>query len=140
MKNHRASSPGPFIFFFSLFILIGACKHQADISNIPDLCFDGEILPIFLNNCALTGCHDGTGESEHAYTSYGSIMHNIVPGNPAASEIYRSMTGSGENRMPPDQPLPAENRTKIRLWIEQGAKPTTCPAASGSKKSNLSDK
>jgi hypothetical protein len=29
--------------------------------------------------------------------------------------------------MPPKQPLSLENRTLIRVWIEQGAAETTCP-------------
>jgi hypothetical protein len=33
--------------------------------------------------------------------------------------------------MPPDNPLSLENRTLIRLWIEQGALPTTCPDGNG---------
>ncbi|MBG0857912.1 MAG: hypothetical protein IQL11_00305, partial [Bacteroidales bacterium] len=38
---------------------------------------------------------------------------------------------SGENKMPPDQPLSLENRIIIRLWIEQGAMLTTCPDTTG---------
>jgi hypothetical protein len=55
-------------------------------------------------------------------------MRGIKAGDPNDSEIYKAITKtSGEDKMPPDQPLSADNRTLIRLWIEQGAKETTCP-------------
>jgi cytochrome c5 len=43
--------------------------------------------------------------------------------------------------MPPDNPLPTGKRTLIRLWIEQGAKETTCnsngPPGNGTKSGTL---
>ena len=90
------------------------------------MCFDSDIIPIFLNNCALNQCHDGTGESDYVFKGYSEIMHNIKPGDPEGSEIYEAISGAGEDMMPPDQPLSVENRTKIRLWIDQGAHPGPC--------------
>jgi hypothetical protein len=123
------------IFFFSglLFTLIilhciSSCTHNADLANIPEICFERDVLPIILNNCAITGCHDGTGESEHIYDSYTSIAHHTEPGKPYSSEIYKAIISTwGEEKMPPDKPLTLENRLFIRLWIEQGARETLCP-------------
>jgi hypothetical protein len=85
-------------------------------------------LPIFLNSCAISGCHDGQGESDLVLNSYLNISHAVVPGYPYQSKVYKSIiANSGEKKMPPDQPLSLENRTLIRIWIEQGAKLTICP-------------
>jgi len=107
---------------------IASCTHEPDLTGIPEICFEGDILPIFKNSCAISGCHDGSGESDLILNSYQNIMEGIRPGDPSRSEIYRAITAtSGEDKMPPDQPLSSDNRTLIRVWIEQGAKETTCP-------------
>lgn len=107
---------------------ITSCTHKADISDIPAICFDSEILPIFLNNCALASCHDGKGESDLILKSYQDIIEEVEPGDPGDSKIYKVITmTSGEDRMPPDQPLSTDNRTLIRIWIEQGARQDQCP-------------
>jgi len=116
-----------FIIIITLLCWIPSCKHVADISGLPEICFEGEVLPVFKNSCALTGCHDGTGESDLVLNSYQGIMEGIEPGNPSDSEIYEAITDTGEDIMPPDQPLSIDNRTLIRVWIEQGANETTCP-------------
>jgi hypothetical protein len=109
-----------------------SCVHEADISDQPEICFEGQVLPIFLNSCAIAACHDGTGESDLRLDSYLDISHTVVPYDPEASESYKAITASwGENQMPPGQPLSLDNRTIIRLWIEQGAGLTICPEAGG---------
>jgi len=51
----------------------------------------------------------------------------VVPGKPEESPVYKAViTSFGEKRMPPDRPLSLENRTILRLWILQGANPTSC--------------
>ena len=45
----------------------------------------------------------------------------IVPGNAEQSLLYRAISRSGELKMPPDQPLTAEERTVLRAWIQEGA-------------------
>jgi hypothetical protein len=104
-----------------------SCTHKPDLQDVPEICFESEVLPIFLNSCAISGCHDGSGEPDLVLNSYSNIMRGIKAGDPDGSKIYKSITRtSGEDKMPPDQPLSADNRTIIRLWIEQGAKETTC--------------
>ena len=61
-----------------------------------------------------------------ALNNYSEIRNGVVPGNPDGSRIYQSIIAKWEDKMPPNQPLSLENRTKIRIWIEQGAAPTTC--------------
>jgi hypothetical protein len=111
-----------------------SCTHQADISGIPEICFGGEVLPIFTNNCAITGCHNGSGgrESRLALNNYSDISNYVVAGNPDASRLYKAIIAkAGENMMPPKQPLSLANRTIIRVWIEQGAKLTVCSDTTG---------
>jgi hypothetical protein len=115
------------IFSVSIIISFAACTHNADISGFPEVCFTGEILPIFQNNCTMSGCHSGGGDEEMPLRTYAEIMNGVTPGKPDASEIYRSVTSKWEQRMPPGQPLSIGNRTLIRVWIEQGAGQTTCP-------------
>jgi hypothetical protein len=120
--------------FFAVIMLItsilwiASCTHEPDLTGIPEICFEGSILPIFKNSCAISGCHDGSGESDLILNNYQNIMEGIKPGDPSGSKIYKAITAtSGEDKMPPDQPLTADNRTLISVWIEQGAKETTCP-------------
>jgi hypothetical protein len=83
-------------------------------------------LPIFQNSCAVSGCHNGRGgESGYVFTDYASIMNAITPGNAAKSKAYQAITSTFQ-LMPPKNALPIGKRTLIRLWIEQGAKETTC--------------
>ena len=111
---------------------ITSCVHNAFIEDIPEICFERDVLPIFQNSCAIAGCHDGTGESDLSLLGYVPISHAVVPGKPYSSPVYKAIIAtSGENKMPPDKPLSLEKRTIIRLWIEQGARLTTCPDTSG---------
>lgn len=127
MKPDRYSN-----FFYLIIILIGlilitSCTHEADLTGLPEVCFDGEVLPIYTNSCSTTGCHDGKGEAGPALNNYSNILNTVVPGNPYKSASYKAIiTTWGENKMPPDQPISIDKRTTIRVWIEQGALQTTC--------------
>jgi hypothetical protein len=113
---------GSALFYFS-------CKHELIVpDNIPEICFESEVLPIFQNNCSMTGCHDAVGESGYVLNNYIGISHAVVSGKPYESPAYKAIIAkSGEGKMPPDKPLSLENRTIIRLWIQQGARLTSCP-------------
>jgi hypothetical protein len=106
---------------------ITSCTHKANISDFPEICFERDVLPIFSNNCAISRCHDGGGESRMALNNYADISNTVVPFNPDASRSYQTIIATWSNQMPPSQPLSQENRTIIRLWIEQGARSTVCP-------------
>jgi len=111
---------------FSLFLI--SCKHdKTDISAFKEICFNTDVKPIFVNNCAIAGCHTaGNSESGYVLDNYQGIMQGISPGNPLKSKIYKAITNEWINMMPPDNPLNQEQRTTIRLWIDQGAD-TICP-------------
>ena len=110
--------------FFMFFIF--SCEHKKDATELKEVCFDTEILPIFQNNCATCHGNDRT-EKDLKYIDYTSIMESVKAGNPDGSKAYNAIVSvAGENAMPPDIPLSLNQRSLIRLWIEQGAKETKC--------------
>ena len=109
---------------------ISSCTHNADLTGLPEVCFERDVLPIYTNSCAISDCHDGKGEAGPALNNYTNIVKTVVPGDPGASSSYQAITTTwGENKMPPDQPISLDNRTMIRVWIEQGALNTVCKTA-----------
>ena len=120
------------LIIFTTFSWFTSCTHLANIANIPEICFTGDVLPIFINNCAISGCHDGGGrESRMALNNYADISREVVPGNPNGSSLYQAIITKWGNMMPPKQPLSEQNRTIIRVWIEQGAAQTVCTDTTG---------
>lgn len=130
--------------------LIISCKHQipgvtdspgsgdnppASSTCSPDTAyFQQQVLPIFVSNCAMSGCHDPSSHEEGlVLTSYSGIMSGgIRPGNPGNSKIYKVITTSNaEDRMPqpPRNPLSQEQINLINRWISQGAKNNSCVSA-----------
>ncbi|MDP2337680.1 MAG: c-type cytochrome domain-containing protein [Bacteroidota bacterium] len=117
----------------SVFFLVDSCSHSGvPADQMPQICFTDQVLPIFQNSCGTSGCHNGNGgESNYVFTNYASIMQAITPGNASKSKAYQAMISTFQ-LMPPNNALSTNKRTLIRLWIEQGAKETTCvpPVAS----------
>ncbi len=119
---------------FGLLVVLGismmaACKHEAPVNPAPDttpvdtgVCFERDILPIFVASCAQSGCHDASSKQEgYQLTDYVSIMKKgIKAGNAAGSKIYEEIV---RKRMP-QPPVPAlttQQTELIRRWIDQGA-------------------
>lgn len=110
---------------------IESCTHQPYVmpndqrTTAAGICFETDVLPIFQSNCAKSGCHDAVSHEEgYNLTSYSNIMkRGIVPGNPAASEIYESITlKKGDEFMPKGGPaLSAAQINTIKAWIVAGA-------------------
>ncbi len=119
------------IYLFLVIACLGllSCRHEiVNSDNFPEICFEREVLPVFRNSCGITGCHAGNGDINYDLTDYLGISHSVVSGKPYESPVYRAIIAkTGENRMPPDRPLDLESRVVIRLWIEQGARLTSCP-------------
>jgi hypothetical protein len=126
MKTDKIHFPPVLILLFLIFPFISLCRHTANIDSLPIICFEKEVLPVFQNNCAIPGCHDGSREGR-AFNTYTSIRREVTPGKPYSSSLYQAIIGSSGGRMmPPSVPLSLENRTIISAWIEQGANLTTC--------------
>jgi hypothetical protein len=123
MKPDKVLLSLALLIILTLFSWITSCTHVANIADIPEVCFTADVLPLFVNNCAIPGCHDGGGrESRMPLNNYADISRTVTAGNPNASRSYQAIiTKSGENMMPPGHPLSLNDRTVIRIWIEQGA-------------------
>src|SRR5512133_2658599 len=128
MGKRRKDKIRTVILLVCISVSAASCRHEAILDqNVPEICFEREVLPIFRNSCSITGCHDGTGESHYVFDNYIDISHSVVSGIPEERPAYKAVIQSfGEGRMPPDRSLSLENRTILRFWILQGANPTSC--------------
>lgn len=98
-----------------------SCTHDPVIPDTPAISFKDEVLPIIVNNCAKSGCHDGG--AEFSLQNYEEISSNVQAGDARKSELYKVInTLWGEKAMPPDGPLSDQQITLIYTWIMQGAK------------------
>jgi len=120
------------------------CRPEGDRIYLPTELYDGTFDRIrdqvFAQSCSLSGCHDSEGNEGDlillAGAAYGNIvdvtpnnpaaagdlLKRITPGDPAASFLYRKLTGDLE--MDYGDPMPLEGDDVdpelieiIRLWI-----------------------
>lgn len=100
-----------------------------------DICFDTQILPLIVSNCATSGCHDSKSKKDgYELTSYATITgKGVSVGKASKSKIYKVLNDNGEDRMPP-APKSRLSASQIKLigdWINQGAKNTICNTNNG---------
>lgn len=126
-----------------VFLLIAGCEHEPGLKKPvvndpggtdPDdtsICFERDILPIFITNCARTGgCHDAANQTEgYNLTTYAGITkEGIKPGDPMDSEIYKQLSTGKMSQEPYASTMPQSDKELIRRWIAEGAKDgTNCP-------------
>ena len=100
--------------------------------NVVDtsICFERDILPIFLSNCAKSGCHDAASHEEgYILDNYNNIMSTgdddgIIPFDANESEIYEAITEDDLDKRMPQYPNPALSSAQVNLirrWINEGA-------------------
>jgi mono/diheme cytochrome c family protein len=117
-----------------------ACKHESfvgpiDPNNPSDtVCFESEILPLFISSCTYSGCHnEASAEDGVVLISYSTIMNtgDVKPGNAKDSKIYEVLNEDGDDRMPqaPYDKLSDAQIALVKKWIDQGAMETTCEDA-----------
>lgn len=120
-------------------LLAAACTREY-IEDVNGVCFEQDVLPIFQSNCTQSGCHNSNDHEEGLdYSNYTGIMESVEPGNYKGSEVYKYITKSGEEAMPPSpyDRLTDEQITTIALWIEQGAKNSACSSSTTCDTSNI---
>lgn len=94
--------------------------------------FVNDVLPIFLANCAYSGCHDaGTAADGVILDNYFNIISTggIIVGNAHSSEVYEKITETDpEDIMPPapKNKLSESQIATIARWINDGAQNTEC--------------
>jgi hypothetical protein len=122
-------------------LIILSCKHELDYlektTNPIDtttpppvdtlVCFESEVLPLFVSNCAMSDCHDAITHEEglRLYT-YSGIVSNISAFHPTSGLIMQSILGTIDIMPPqPYSSLSSSQITLIQQWINQGAQNTT---------------
>ena len=120
---------------FVLALLLPNCgKETTEPEPVvyPDsnLSFNEHIHPIFLSNCATSGCHESVSPAKGldletltpSFISVNGPM--IIPFNASQSRLYRLLLSSdaGTPRMPLNRaPLLTSQIEAIRIWINEGA-------------------
>lgn len=100
------------------------CKH--DPEGFSDVCFESEVLPIFQNNCAVSGCHNQeTALGDLVLDSYDHIMaQGITAGDAKNSRIYKAISRN-IGIMPPGRRLSGNQIALIYSWIQGGSQNTS---------------
>jgi hypothetical protein len=96
--------------------------------------FENQVLPIFISNCAISGCHDiASAEEEVILTDYSNIIKGIDRGNPEESEYFKVLVEDKADELMPRKPdseegfkLSDENIATVKSWILQGAQNNYC--------------
>jgi len=94
--------------------------------------FENTILPIFVSNCAKSGCHNTVDHQDGIIlNNYANIMStgDIEPFDTDAGDIVEMITESDpDDRMPPpgNAPLTSQQINWIITWINQGALNNSC--------------
>ncbi|MFN4084111.1 MAG: c-type cytochrome domain-containing protein [Bacteroidia bacterium] len=128
---------------YAIIILVSSCKHQPqevlqqnnnNTNPNPNpsndtVCFNTQILPIIVSNCAMSGCHSSNNPADGVNLSnYGGIINEVKPRNANDSKLIKEITRTDSKRMPPPpaNPLPADFIELLKKWINQGALNTVC--------------
>jgi hypothetical protein len=125
-----------FAWALALIMFSTSCTNDKDTPNdtptVPTsgdtVCFTRSVLPIFQQNCGVSGCHSVSSAAKgYVYVDFQTITaRGVVPGRASESLVYQVLTRTS-NRMPPSVPLSSANIQLIERWINQGARNTTCP-------------
>ena len=99
------------------------------------LCFERDILPIFISNCAKAGCHnEASAQDGYVFTSWQKITSKkFFPGDASETELFEKITEDDPDKImppPPNAPLTAQQIALIKQWINMGA-PNSTNCSSG---------
>lgn len=143
-----------FFFLFGAVIVWGffSCKHQPLDTTPPGgstggggvttvTCsadtayFQQQVLPVFISNCAVSGCHDAASHQKGVVlTDYANIVStgDVRAGRPDNSKVWKMINETDPaKRMPPlpRSPLTQAQKDLIGKWITQGARNNSCQAS-----------
>jgi len=118
------------LFVLTAFTVTNSCKRD---KHIPNICFERDILPIFVVKCGNTGCHAaGAKDGLTVLTNYTDIMKGIAPYHASKSEIFKQI--KGKNPLMPTSSSPqltAKEVDLIKSWIDFGALNISCGIGTG---------
>lgn len=88
------------------------CTTSAEVKVLSGTSYETEVKPIIMNNCAISGCHDGS-TARPDWTVFSNVQNN--------AENIKSRTQAGE--MPPagSGSLTQEQIDLIACWVDDGA-------------------
>lgn len=127
----------------STVVVLQSCtSHKFDELKQEGVCFQNEVLPIMVANCAQSGCHSAADRVEgFNFSTYEGILAGVEKGDSEDSEIIEVMRETGSKRMPPSplDPLSPDQIATIAEWIDGGAKNGTgCVSESCDSLANVS--
>jgi len=115
-----------------LSVTITGCYKTTTIVENPGnsitatMSFSKDIIPIFTNNCALSGCHVSGGHAPDltAANAFNSLTTGgyVTAGDPDNSVIMLWLTGKKSPAMPLGKGPDDKINAPIYAWIKQGAK------------------
>ncbi len=100
--------------------------------NPDTIYFQNTILPLFISNCAKSGCHNAaSAQKDIILDSYSNIMSSgeITTGNASEGDIMQVITETDPDDImppPPNQALSQQQINMIAQWINQGAQNNYC--------------
>jgi len=129
----------PILFPFVLIFTTG-CHNKADLTVAPPfpsqspwlkcskdtIFFENSVLPLVINSCGKSGCHDQSGARDISLMDYSGIMKIVSPGNPQSSRLYTSLFDFGNQKMPRKGQSTVNEEGLIYYWIQQGAINNKC--------------
>jgi hypothetical protein len=98
----------------------------AALAADPNTFFEEKIRPLLAAKCI--GCHGDAKvsglrlDSREGFLAGGRRGAAMVPGDTAASLFVRAIRRAGELKMPPGEPLAAEEIANLEVWVRQGAR------------------
>lgn len=113
------------LFILTALTINNSCRRD---KHIPNICFDKDILPIFVNKCSNSGCHSANAKEGLAMlTTYDEIMKGVVPYHANKSEVFTEIKGKNPTMPPASSPqLTLKEIDLIKSWINFGAPQTIC--------------
>lgn len=111
---------------------VDTSNHPMNTCHPDTVYFSRDVLPIFVSNCAISGCHDAVSKQDGIQlTDYNKIIQTgkIKPYDLDAGDIFEKITEDRHDKRmppPPGERLTTAQITMIAKWIQQGAKNLSC--------------
>ncbi len=120
------------LFILTASIITNSCRQD---QYIPNVCFQENILPIFITKCSMPGCHNangnGTGRNLSNFTTYEGIMERVTANHALRSDVYTKIRGNNPSMPPKSSPqLTKQEVEYIQYWINFGARNSSCGTTS----------
>ncbi len=113
----------------------------SDTCSPDSVYYANTIAPLLNSSCATSGCHDSkTRRSGVDISDHFNTIQEVNLSDPSRSKLYRVLSESGEERMPPapSSQFTAAQKALILQWIQQGAKNNACEDLANCVTTNVS--